>query len=101
MDVDGEPVTEGDIVDVAGVGDALVLPGLRSLDLQSVDWCPGLIETTVTVLQRRVAAGLPKLEELRLSLGETGDERGLRRTMKVYRRQLVSLVEELEDSFSD
>ncbi len=41
-----------------------------------------------------------KLEDLRLILRKTSDERGFRRTMKVYRRQLVSLVEELEDSFS-
>ena len=101
VDVNSKPVMEGDIMDVAGESDTLVLPDLRSLDLYPVDWCPGLIETIVTVLQRRVAAGLPKLEELRLSLRKTGDERGLGRTMKVYRRRLVSLVEELEDSFSD
>ncbi|KAM5545609.1 hypothetical protein V8D89_000733 [Ganoderma adspersum] len=105
LDADSEPVTAADgIIDDVGMhgpGILTVLPNLCSLSLECVDWCPGLIETVAMVLQRRLEAGLPKLEDLRLNLTETRDDRGWRRTMKVYRGQLVSLVENLEDPFSD
>ncbi|KAI1793638.1 hypothetical protein LXA43DRAFT_198565 [Ganoderma leucocontextum] len=91
--------TEADGMDGAGVG-AIILPRLRCLDIGCLDWCPGLVETMVTVLQRRAMSGLPKLDNLWLSM-KTMDKRAYRRTMEVYRASLASLVEELEDILQD
>lgn len=99
-DTDIEAAAEADDIDEVGMGAALVLPKLRSLYIGPVNWSPGLVETLAMVLQRRVAKGLPTLEYLDVDWRKMSDEKGLKRTMKVYRKILKSLVEAFAESFT-
>ncbi|TFK84211.1 hypothetical protein K466DRAFT_665300 [Polyporus arcularius HHB13444] len=82
--------------------ECIVCPELRSLTLAYVDWQQGLIEALVTVLRRRIDHGLPKLENLALTLStskagppeEVGEQ--LEDTLGVYEEELKSLTGNFE-----
>ncbi|KAI0700258.1 hypothetical protein C8T65DRAFT_286463 [Cerioporus squamosus] len=76
----------------------IVCPGLRFLTMEYVDWQQGLIEALVTVLRRRMDHGLPKLEELMLTLSllqserPEADDEQLEDTLALYEKEFEALT---------
>ncbi|KAI0749407.1 hypothetical protein C8Q80DRAFT_1343604 [Daedaleopsis nitida] len=75
-----------------------VLPALYSLALMFLDWQTGVAEVLLTVLRRRLAQGLPKLDELYLEFeaSRRPDEEDYENTMNLYGEDIRGLVASFE-----